>query len=123
MSAKDSVCRLVDTQAVVIAAGESVSGHLDCVGLRLFGIIMPAAWTAAALTVEASFDNGLTWHGVNDLDGNEYQALVTPVAGKYQPVNPSPFQAVSMLRIRSGTEAFPVNQLAARTIGLVLSSY
>lgn len=119
---------VVQTTNVTIASGASLSDSINfngrsdsLAGLRLFGIVMPAAWTAANLTFQASYDNGATWVDWVDNKGNAH--YITPVAGTGTPIDPTVFAAVPMLRFRSGTAAVPVNQAADRTITLILRSY
>jgi len=125
---------IVDTTTVVISSGESLSGAVNLqnrtpnalgitgkAGLRLFGIVMPSAWTAANLTFQASFDGGTTWVDVMDATGAEY--VVTAGTSRYIPIDPTPFSAIALLRIRSGTSVLPVNQADARSLTLVLRNY
>jgi len=111
-----------------IASGASISDAVDMSAYainkdnyRLFGIVMPAAWTAANLTFQASFDGGTTWNDVMDATGTEY--TVTAGTSRYIPVDPTPFAAIPMLKIRSGTAAAPVNQAADRALTFILRSY
>lgn len=116
------------TLTATIASGASLSGAIDMSAFalnkdnfRLFGIIMPAAWTTANLTFQASFDSGLTWIDIMDALGTEY----TVIAGtsRYIPVDPTPFAAIPMLKIRSGTVSTPVNQGADRIVALIMRAY
>lgn len=118
---KNSVMSLLDYENVTISSGSSVSPAILLGGLRLFGIVMPAEWTAANLTFQASVDGGATW--VDWIDSKGAEHYITPVAGKGTPIDPTAFAAVPMLRLRSGTAALPVNQAADRTITLILRSY
>ena len=113
---------------VIIDSGEAVSHAADLSAFalnkdnfRLFGIIMPAAWTTANLTFQASFDSGLTWIDIMDALGTEY--TVTAGTSRYIPVDPTPFSAIPMLKIRSGTASTPVDQTEERTLALILRSY
>jgi hypothetical protein len=120
MSVKDFVQSPRDTVTALIASGETLSDTLNLGGLRLFGIVMPEAWTSASLTFQASFDGGATWHDLKDSDGNEI--TVTASAGDCVVWLPSAFAAIPILKIRSGLSAAPIVQAADRTITLILRS-
>ena len=103
-----------------IANGESLSGAVDLTeqGKRLLGIQMPAAWTEAGLTFQASA-GGSTY--VDLYMGAAELAIPTVVASSFV-ILPSAndFLGLRYLKIRSGTTGTPVNQGAARTLQLVL---
>jgi hypothetical protein len=102
---------------VTIANGQALSSIIVCKGLKLAGIIMPATWDAAAITLQAGMD-GVTFQDVYDKSGAEVS--ITVAAGKCTMMDPAPLQAACYLRIRSGTGAAPVNQTAQRTVNLIL---
>jgi hypothetical protein len=102
---------------VTIANAQALSSIIVCKGLKLAGILMPAAWDAAAITLQASMD-GSTFLDVNDKAGAEVS--ITTAAGKCITLDPAPLQAFCFLRIRSGTGATPVNQTAQRVVTLIL---
>lgn len=117
---------------VTINSGEAVSHSADLSAFalnkdnfRLFGIVMPSVWTAANLTFQASFDSGLTWYDIYDADtttgGTNYEVAAS--ASRYIPIDPTPFSATPMIKVRSGTVATPVNQAADRILALILRSY
>lgn len=125
-TAADHVVSLLDTaKTATIASGQSLSDGVSVGGLRLFGIVMPAAWTDANITFQASFDDGSTWVDAYDADtisaGNEYK--ISAAASRFIGLDPNYFAAIPMIRLRSGTSSLPVAQAAARTITLVLRSY
>lgn len=101
-----------------IANGASLSGAVDLKGYGLLAIQMPAAWTAADLTFQASADGGTAFADVYDDNGAEVQKPAA--ANRYILVNqPLPY-GVDRIKIRSGTSGTPVNQGAARTLTLLL---
>lgn len=120
MSLKDTCVCAWETLPAVIAANNANTDKINLGGLRLFGIVMPAAWTAANLTFQASLDGGTTWNNVKDATGAE----VTVVASASDCVVwlPAAFSALPMLKLRSGPAAAPVNQAADRTLQLILRS-
>ena len=106
-----------------IANGASLSNAVNLpvkgfLGCRLFGIVMPAAWTAANLTFQVSVDGGTTYVDMYDATGDEVEAVAS--TSRYIALLPDALAAVTKIKIRSGTAATPVNQGGNRTIGLVL---
>lgn len=106
--------------SVSILTGAAVSNSLNLESLRLFGIVMPAAWTAASLTFQASFDGGTTWVNMYESSGTEIS--VTASTSRYIALDPVIFASITMIKVRSGTSGTPVNQTADRALGLVLRS-
>lgn len=105
---------------VTIAAGASLSGAANLGDKILCAIIVPATWTAAALTFQVSDDNGVTWYEMYDYLGNEENVAVGNVtAGGRFYVDPSDFASVDLIKVRSGTLAAPVDQATAATLSLV----
>ena len=103
--------------AVTIANGASLSGALEMTnGNYMCGIIMPAAWTAADLTFEASHDD-ITYNDLYDQDGVEVSASAD--VDRYIILNPNKFWGIKYIKVRSGTSASAVNQAAERSIILL----
>lgn len=99
-----------------IAASGSLS---DAVTLReqtVVAIEMPAAWTAASITLQASAD-GSTFNNVYTSGGDEVEYTVA--ASRFIPLDPDDMAGMRYVKIRSGTAATPVNQAAERNIKLV----
>lgn len=117
MSLTDTYCSL-ETVSAAIANGASLSGAINLYGLRPFGVVIPAEWTAANLTFQVSLDKGATWINMADQNGNEISA--TASAGTCVVLNMAQFASVQYLRLRSGTAATPVAQGGARTLQLIL---
>lgn len=105
---------------VTIANGASVSSAADLGDTVLCGVISPAAWTAAAITFEASLD-GVTWFPMRTTAGEVTIATgqISATEARYLAVNPADFRGVEWVRIRSGVSGSFVNQGAARTLTLV----
>ena len=55
------VNRLCEAEPILIAGGTSLSSGLNLGGRVLTGVFMPASWTAANLTFQASYD-GVTFY-------------------------------------------------------------
>jgi hypothetical protein len=103
-----------------IASGAALSGVVNVDGRRISGIIMPSAWTAAALTFQVSAD-GVVYNDLYDEAGAEYS--ITVAASRYIGVDAGALElsAVDFIKVRSGTTGTPVNQGAAREIIFVLT--
>lgn len=101
---------------VTIANGASLSGSVYVNERTVVGLEMPAAWTAASITFQASQDD-TTYNDVYDNDGTEL--TVTAAASRYIILSPAKFVGAKYLKVRSGTSGSAVNQGAARVINVV----
>jgi len=116
--------RSKSTGQVTIAAGASLSSAGNTSDKVLCAIIIPAVWTAAALTFQASDDGGVTWNNVYDDQGNEITiASAAVVAGQRISMDPSNFASVDFIKVQSGVVGALVNQVVAATITLVYRKY
>lgn len=112
-----------DTTECTIGEAEGSDVLSDVIDLgdnRLIAIIMPSAWTAATITFQASKD-GVTFKDVILWDGGEIEYTVD--VDQWIIVEPIHFAGMKFIKIRSGTSATPVSQLAERTIELVTRGY
>lgn len=100
-------------QAVSIASSAQTSSPIATGGMCLVGLILPAAFTGTAITFQVSSAIDGTFQDLYDSSG----ALVsmTVAQGRAYAVDPSNFQGVSFLKIKSGTA-----EAAARTVTLSL---
>lgn len=105
------------TLDVVIAQSASLSSAIEMPTATLLGYIMPAAWTAADMTYQGSYD-GTNWYDLHADTSGEITSAVT--ASKLVSVYPYDYMACRWLRLRSGTSGTPVVQTAARTISLIV---
>ena|SRR5258708_1743231 len=118
----------LDNQNVVLSTtilnGTSLSGIIDCQGFCPIAVITPTAWTAASLTAQGSID-GITFFPIlgntstqlvlcTAIGTTGYQLIVTTSSGFIG--NPLP----RYIKLRSGTDAVPVNQLADRAFTIIL---
>ena len=101
---------------VTIASGASLSPSVDLRFAAVAGLYMPAAWTPANVTFQASSD-GLTFSDVFNNDGTEYKLTVS--AGQFVPFVPLELPGVRFLKLRSGLTGTTVNQAADRALTLV----
>lgn len=107
----------VTSITATILSGASVSNDLDLGNARLGRIAMPAAWTAADITLQTSHNN-LNWNNLFDKDGSEYRIIAA--SGRSMLIPLVDMLSVRYLRIRSGTSSAAVNQAADRTLILAL---
>lgn len=103
----------VTLDVLTIAAGTSLSNAVNLVGRSVLRLNIGAAWTAADMTVQVSFD-GATFSDLYDEYGNVY--TVRAAASRSIYVAPGPLLGVASLKLRSGTPTTAVNQTAAATI-------
>ena len=115
---KESSARL--PEAVTIANGASVSGTLDLRDSSIAGVIFPAAWTAAALTIEVYDEVALAWIGIvyDDL-GTQVNVIASPVVSTAYTLSVLGMLPYRYVRLRSGTTASAVNQAGARSITVI----
>lgn len=99
-----------------ILNGASLSAAVSLLSQRLVAIIMPAAWTAAGLTFQAS-DDGTNYYNLHDGAGTEVS--LTVAASRYVRLTPADWSRIRYLKVRSGTSGVPVNQGADRAIILL----
>lgn len=101
---------------VTIESGESLSAEYRLNGWKIARILMPDAWTTAALTFQESYD-GNTFRDVYN-SGSEVSLAV----GANQSVNldgATLLPAIKYLKVRSGTSGTPVTQGAERVITFI----
>lgn len=104
---------------LTIPNGGSVSPDMDLVNRTCVGLIMPAVFTAAALTIEVSVDRA-AWIGVAfDDTGTQCNVVASPVVSCAYQLNAMGMLPYRYIRIRSGTTASPVNQGQATTITVI----
>jgi hypothetical protein len=103
--------------SAAIASGQSLSGPVALGTTRLFGILVPAGWTAAGLSYQASVD-GVNYFELYTDAGTEVTSIV---AASQVVVLSSPVQwlGISYLKVRSGTVGIPVAQGSAVTLTLI----
>jgi len=107
-----------DVESATILINTALSDAIDCGGMTPTAIIMPAIWTAANLTFQNSVDDGTTYNDVYDIDGTEF--TLTADASRFILLDVSKWFTIRHLKIRSGTSATPVNQVAERVIQVLL---
>lgn len=111
---------------ITIASGQAVSSSVTVIGVTgLHGglpvsLQSPAAWTAADLLIEASFDGGTTWLPVYDSTGARLR--ITIDAGRAIVLDSGKLSALPRIRLRSVAVAgtLDVAQAAERTLVMVV---
>lgn len=104
-----------------IANGASLSGEIMIPdGIKHLAILMPAAWTAADLTFQASNESGGTYNNVYSDAEDEITVQAAASRAISIDLNSSALAPYQYLKIRSGTSAVAVNQGADRDIIIVL---
>lgn len=102
-----------------IANGASLSGAFYVGAGELVAVDMPAAWTAAALTFQASVD-GVTFQDLYDEAGNEVTVAVQPsqhvAIGEGGGARAEHFRGAPYMKVRSGPAGAAVAQGAARVL-------
>jgi hypothetical protein len=110
----------VDNIACQIASGQSLSAEIDIGNKSLVGILIPTNWTTAGISIQVSPDGGVTWAELTVVAGTPY-AIGSVTGGTlayYVAVDPTTLRGALAIKIRSGTQAAPVNQ--TNTVNLQL---
>lgn len=109
-------------RSAAIAANTYLTAAIDLEGEILTAVQIPAAWTAAGLTFQASHD-GTTFGDVHDDDGTEVTltsaAIVISRFVVLKEATKQLFAGVRHIKIRSGPAASPVTQSELRTLQLI----
>jgi len=106
---------IIVVQSVTIVNTQSLSNFVRFKQTTFVGYIIPAGWTTANLTFQASTDDS-TFIDISDNFGNEIQHVVDT---GYILFDPSIFAGVRVLKVRSGTSSTPVAQGADRIIQIL----
>lgn len=103
-----------------IAAEASLSGQVDIGGYPLVGILVPASWTTAPITLQGSPDGGTTWGELTDISGVPIEiSSLTAGTAYFVALDPARLRGLRSIRVRSGTLASPVAQTSAITLTLL----
>lgn len=107
--------QIVQKQVTILNA-QSLSQQVDIGPLTLSAIVMPAGWSAAGLSLQASYDGGTTWVEVAD---KAAPLAIAAAAGQVIALDAYLTRGIVSFKIRSGTSGVPVNQGADRILTLV----
>ena len=110
----------VDNIAASIASGQSLSAEVDIGSKSLVGLLVPANWTTAGISIQVSPDGGTTWAELTTVAGTPYAigSLTGGTLAYFVAIDPTTIRGAQALKIRSGTQAAPVNQ--TNTVALQL---
>lgn len=107
-------------KTATILNGASQSNTIQVAeSVRIVGLVMPAAWTAAAITLLGSLD-GQNFLPVHDAAGTEVTYVVD--ANRIVDLTNQRRNSLRFFRLRSGTTALPVVQLGDRAITVLEES-
>lgn len=112
----DDLVRQITAATATIANGASLSDAVALRRGRVAALQLPAAWTAAAITFQASLDGGVTYGNVYDDATERTIASGSVVADRVLSLDPADWAGFTHIKLRSGTAASPVAQGAARAI-------
>jgi hypothetical protein len=108
---------MTDKITVSIASGAALTASIKLANRIPVGIIIPAAWTAADLTLQTSWDD-TTFYDVYGISGSEI-VIDTVVGGLCGIDYPNLFAIGPYIKIRSGPTASAVNQADDRSLILI----
>lgn len=103
----------------ISTAANGLSGAINVGGGTLAAIQMPATWTAAGMTFQASID-GDTFNSVYGSTGNEINYTVA--ANRIITFDPAFWLGLRQIKIRSGTSGTPVAQAAERSLVAIVQA-
>jgi len=119
--------RVTNKVVATIPNGAAKSNAISLYDTASMSLLLPAAWTAADLTFEASFDGGTTWGEVWDDANAEVLIAAATIAARVGDAIVggaiiAKLLGLPMIRLVSGNTAAEVNQLADRAFTVVLKS-
>jgi hypothetical protein len=102
-----------------IRASEALSDAIDTASGEPQMLFVPTNWSGRGpISFQVSFDGGITFVDLFDPSGNE--VLRAAVAGTAVPLAGSFMSAITWVRVRSGSRAFPVPQPNECVFGLTV---
>lgn len=101
---------------VAILNGTALSAAINIGNKKIVGIVMPAAWTAAGLSLQACDTLTGTYSEVASVSA---VVAITAAAGQVIVIDPATMPALPFIKVRSGTSGVPVNQGADRALTLI----
>lgn len=112
---------VLDVVPATIAAAGNLSPAINIGQKTLVGIVVPANWTTAGISFQASYDGGTTFGEL--LDQTATAIAVSSVTGgavAHIAFDPTKLKGVNCIKVRSGTSATPVTQTNQVTLQLLL---
>lgn len=112
----------ITSTTATIAKNGTLSSVVNLNGYNKFTIIMPAAWTTAHITFQASSAYAGIYVDLLTEAGSEVDIAVA-ANGVYPLTTSSAYLSyLPYIKIRSGTSSLPVAQADARTITIVMKA-
>lgn len=102
----------------VIGAGTALTPYIPLAPKVLVGIHVPNGWTTANISLQASYDGGVTLVEFGNAAGL-FAITVPGTTGEFIGLDPNIFRGVTGIIIRSGTAASPVNQVSQATLQII----
>ena len=119
MGSPAAVAARVTVTAVTISSGSSISVGFETDGQPIMGLQLPTAWTAAGITMQASY-NGTTYGEVTNSSGTYASVVVsTSTYAAILPTEVAACYGAPYVRLRSGTLSAAVLQGGDRVIQVV----
>ena len=111
----------ISVKPAAFIARATMSAAVDLTGATaIVGLVMPATWTPAVVTVQGSPD-GTTFYDLRD--GTPGTELVFNVSvNSLVMLNPNRMRSCKSVKLRSGTAAAPIMQNLACQFGIVVES-
>lgn len=118
---------MVYTVDCIITAGTDMSSVIDMTQPNLQGflplaIALPAVFTTAHLSFQASYDT-VTWGELHTLTSGAVQSSATYSSGDVITLDGYPFRGLPYFRIRSGHANNPTTQVATCTLKVICGTY
>lgn len=107
-----------DVVVATIQSGTALSPQTNLGGKTLIGIFLPANWTTASLSFQASPDGGATFGELVDASAAAI-AISSVAAGIFVTLDPTKWRGINCIKVRSGTSGAPANQAATVALQLV----
>jgi hypothetical protein len=113
--ANPGVQDIIRTIPVTITSGTALSPAVSVDGLVLVGVQLPAAWDAAGITFQVSWD-GSTFTNLSTQTAELALTTAAVITNLFGTLLIGPVRTV---KVRSGTSSVPVNQTADRIVTLI----
>jgi len=113
---------LVIENDVTIPENTALSSSFNLIGTSLVGLVIPASWTTAVITLQVSYDNGSTF--IDHYDETNTETTFTVDSSRvigFGSNTIAKLVSVKFIKLRSGTTSSPEDQLGSDKIIKLLS--
>jgi hypothetical protein len=111
----------ISIRPAAFAARGTMSAIVDLTGATaIVGLVMPATWTPALVTIQGSPDGTIFYDLHDGVPGTELAFNVS--VNSMVMLNPDRMRCCKAVKLRSGTAAAPIMQSAACQFGVVIES-